>query len=60
MYLLVTQILGHAGPQGHLEMQFLAGQPKVPSKKVQQEFCYWKEAGENGHRIVGLYNFHPK
>lgn len=51
---------GHAGPRGKLAGQFAAGQPSVPSDKIQREFCWWNSARDNGHWSLGAYTFYPK
>lgn len=51
---------GRAGPRGKLAGQFAAGQPSVPSDKIQREFCWWNSARDNEHWSLGAYTFYPK
>lgn len=57
---LLVKTPGHAGPQGKLAGQFAAGQPSVPSDKIQREFCWWNSARDSEHWSIGAYTFNPK
>lgn len=52
--LLVIKVIGHAGLQGKLQVQFVAGQPSVRSDKAL--------TGSRGHgyRRVGVCILYPK